>query len=173
MASCSAPGGSVGVNPQDVNLDKGPSCSNVPNSFHINYIYHLPELKSENIAAKLTQGWWLGGILTVNDGFPFTPTVSTDRSLSGSNNCSLQTSSNMDAIALTGGTYTYNYVPYNASTVILGTAANWYNPLMFTLQPIGFKNTCPRNFLSGPNERSSTFPSTRTPSLNGWGKAAL
>ncbi len=60
-------------------------------------------------------------------------------------------------IALTGGTYTYNYLPYDASKVTLGTAANWYNPLMFTLQPIGFKNTCPRNFLSGPNERNFDF----------------
>jgi len=160
---CSASGAAVGVNPQDVNLDKGPSCSNVPNSFHFNYIYHLPGLNSDNFAAKITQGWWLGGILTVNDGFPFTPGISADRSQSGSNNCSIQTSANTATINLTntvaGGTspYTYNYLPYNPSTVILGTAANWYNPLMFTQLPIGFKNTCSRDSLSGPNERDFDF----------------
>jgi len=161
---CSAAGGSVGVNPQNVNLDKGPSCSDVTHSFHFNFLYHLPEVRSNNFAAKLAQGWWIGSIVTVNDGFPFTPTVSTDRSQSGSNNCSLQTSANTSSgITLSdpvaGGTkpYTYNYLPYDSSNVILGTAANWYNPLMFTIQPIGFKNTCSRNFLRGPNERNVDF----------------
>ena len=157
---CSAPGGAVGVNPQDVNLDKGPSCSNVPNSFHFNYIYHLPGFTSDNFAAKFTQGWWLGGILTLNDGFPFTPT-SADRSLSGSSNCSLQTSStNTFTTTLSGTSYTYDYVPYNAATVNaapFGTATNWYNPLMFTDLPIGFKNTCPRDFMSGPPEKDFDF----------------
>ena len=154
---CSAAGGSVGVNPQNVNLDKGPSCSDVTHSFHFNFLYHLPEVKSNNFAAKFAQGWWIGSIVTINDGFPFTPTVSTDRSLSGSNNCSLQTSAGTAAIALTGGAYTYNYLPYDPGKVTLGTAANWYNPLMFTLLPPGEKNTCSRNFLRGPNERNVDF----------------
>ncbi len=54
------------------------------------------------------------------------------------------------ATAGTGAAAAYSFVPYDPSTVILGTPTEWFNPLMFQLGPAGTLGNASRDMLSGP-----------------------
>src|SRR4029077_4581750 len=73
----------VGNNPYNLVANKGVSCQDIPHTAHLSVLYHLPNFTSEAVLSKVTNGWWVGNIVTLTGGFPFTPLVSTDRSLSG------------------------------------------------------------------------------------------
>jgi hypothetical protein len=45
---------------------------------------------------------------------------------------------------------TYQFVPYNPSTVVTGNPNMWFNPLMFQLGPAGFQGDAARGILRGP-----------------------
>jgi hypothetical protein len=150
-------GTAVGTNPFNLALNRAPSCADVPHSMHASVLYHLPNLKSSGFATKLTNGWLITNIATVVQGFPFTPLVGQDRSFSGVITQSNNTPPNLNTTSYTatyptigGGTYTYNYVPYNPSTVITGDPNHWFNPLMFNEGPLGTIGNAPRDILRGP-----------------------
>src|SRR5581483_740462 len=48
------------------------------------------------------------------------------------------------------GKVTYNYVPFNHSTVVTGDPNMWFNPLMFQLPQPGFLGNAGRGILRGP-----------------------
>jgi len=150
-------GTAVGPVPYNLLLDKGPSCADVPHSMHLSALYHLPNFKSGGFASKLTNGWWVGNIVTAVQGFPFTPLITQDRSFSGVITQSNSTPANLNRTSYSatyptigGGNYTYNYVPYDPSTVIRGDPNNWFNPLMFIEGPLGSIGNSPRDILRGP-----------------------
>ena len=115
-----------------------------------------PECNHHRVTAKLLQGWWVGNIVSIQGGFPFTPLIGTQRSLDGVitqapvDRASLNTSNKTVALAVTGGSYTYNFVPYDPKTVIAGNPNNWFNPLMFGEAPLGQLGTAGRDILQGP-----------------------
>jgi hypothetical protein len=80
---CGAAGSAVGDVPTNLYADKGLSCFDVPQSLHFNLLYHFPAVKSNGKLGKLLNGWWLGSIVSVQTGFPFSVLVGTERSFDG------------------------------------------------------------------------------------------
>ena len=118
-------------------LDKGPACFDVPQNLRLNVLYHVPNLKSNNFEAKLERGWWVGSIISVQNGYPFTPILGTDRSQQAG-----ATNSNNSFYPDIAITATGLFVPFNQATVIEHNVNQWFNPYMFQLQPIA---ACPTN----------------------------
>ena len=48
-----------------------------------NFVYELPFLRNASGAASLLGGWQLGGILSLQSGFPFTVVTTEDYNLDG------------------------------------------------------------------------------------------
>jgi Carboxypeptidase regulatory-like domain/TonB dependent receptor len=129
-------------------IDWGPSPFDVKNNLRINLLYRVPNLQSSNPIAQVAKGWWLGSIVAAQSGFPFSPTLSYDPSLSGleEDRASPVTAGNL-AQALA---FNPNAVLYNKNTVIVGSPTEWYNPNMFTVPPNGSHGTLGRNAFRGP-----------------------
>ncbi len=161
---------SAGSNNIDYSLDKkrfgrGPSCFDATDNWRFNLLYHLPSVNSDHALARgLLSGWWTGGIVSWQTGFPFNPMVNTYRSLS--NNLSAQSSTSQPDHASVGtatvapgqvgpdgtvNTTKVTFIPYNKSTVITGNPNQWFNPLMFIPGTIGYLGTASRDMLRGPH----------------------
>jgi len=147
------------IDPYDQRDDRGTSCFDRKYNFHLNLLYHLPGLSGNGILPKVSNGWWVGNIITAQTGPPFTANLSNvDRAEEGvfsDNNpgitrADFQTTAQTVTLPVAGGTYTYNFVPYNKNTVITGNPNNWFNPLMFQLGPIGQIGDVGRSLLRGP-----------------------
>jgi Carboxypeptidase regulatory-like domain len=176
---CGASGSAVGDVPTNLFADKGLSCFDVPQSAHFNLLYHFPTLKSNGKLGKLLNGWWVGSIVSVQTGFPFSVLVGTERSFDGvqiaqnpgdranfiTSPVSLTTTLSNSAAACPAGMipngpggnassclYTYNFVPYDPKNVILHNPNNWFNPLMFGLNALGTLGTSGRDILRSPGQ---------------------
>jgi hypothetical protein len=152
-ADCeAAPGMDTGVSSDTRAYDYGPSCFDVRHNFHMSLLYHFPNPKSDGVRSKLVDGWWMGSIVSLQTGLPFTPILANNRSNSGNlSNMADRVDINTQSIAqgtpLTnaeGGAYVAatNFIPYNPNTVITGNPNQWFNPNMFDLQPMV---PCPNN----------------------------
>jgi hypothetical protein len=141
VADCSATGNMQSQDPYNLLLDKGPSCFDVKHNWRFNLLYHFPTVKSNGFVSKLANGWWMGSIVSVQSGFPFSPIGSTNRS----NSATLQGQAERpdlgtQTITNSNGTF----VPFDANTVIsphgdrnqLGV--DWFNPFMFQLPQTTF-----------------------------------
>jgi hypothetical protein len=133
---CFAASGSTSpVDPMFPRTDKGPSCFNLPQNFRLNVLYHIPNLKSQNFAARLEHGWWIGSIVSLNSGYPFSLNTAGLLSNSGvfaadqGDRPNIITSANLAAAVVADP----QAVVYNPNTVITGTLNEWFNPHMFTL----------------------------------------
>ena len=133
--------------------DWGVTPYNTKHNLRANALYRIPGVKGANLLSKLTSGWWLGGIVAAQSGFPFSPTLGYFSSLSDATSsgiverASYVTSSNLaQALALNP-----KAVVFNASTVIQGIPNQWFNPNMFTVNTAGSHGTVGRNILTGPN----------------------
>jgi hypothetical protein len=157
----------VGQVPQNLLLDKGNSCSDLTHSAHFSMLYHFPIMDSNNAAAKIVNGWWMGAVATIDSGFPYVPTISSGRSFDGiqiaqspGDHVNLNTTSSTLTVNLptsvgstTTAPYTYNFIPYDPNTVSaapFGTPQNWFNPLMFGINPLGTLGNAGRDILRGP-----------------------
>jgi hypothetical protein len=136
-------------------LDWGPTPYNTKHNLRVNALYRIPNVKGDNLAAKATGGWWLGGIVAAQSGFPFSPTLGYFSSLSDAaggqppnyERPDYVTSANLaQAQAINP-----NAVAFNPSTVITGNPNQWFNPNMFTAPPTGSHGDVGRNVLIGPN----------------------
>jgi hypothetical protein len=146
-ADCAgAPGMDVGVSANTRAYDYGPSCFDVRHNLRMSLLYHLPNFVSNGLLSKLVNGWWMGNIVALQTGLPFTPLVATNRSNSGNlNTAPDRVDINTQAIShgsvlpdAEGGTYQAgaNFIPYNPKTVITGNPNQWFNPNMFHMQPM-------------------------------------
>src|ERR1700733_4468867 len=68
--------------------DRGPAVFDSPQNLRFNMIYHAPNIRSDALAAKFLNGWWLSSIVSGQAGYPFSPTVSSDRELQNASNIS-------------------------------------------------------------------------------------
>ena len=144
---CAGPAqANFGHNPFNIAQDYGPSCFDVSKSAHLNVIYHLPGLSSNGFVSKVTNGWWIGNIVSIQGGNPFVPITTNDRSFSGiiSQNPSSVVSIN------TTGTTVNGVIPYDPNTVITGDPNHWFNTAMFGLPAFGHLGNAPRGLLRGP-----------------------
>jgi hypothetical protein len=128
--------------------DRGTSCQNIPHLWVLNFLYEIPSPKiQEKLLAGLTSGWGITGIYTLRDGFPFNPTVSTNRSRSGVANGG------------NSGIDRPNYNPAFTGNVINGVKDfnQYFNPVAFMLQPVGTLGNVQRNGLIGPGFNEMDF----------------
>jgi hypothetical protein len=142
----------TGVSSNTRAYDYGPSCFDVRHNFRLGLLYHLPHFKSNGMLSKLVDGWWMGNIVSLQTGLPFTPVLANNRSNSanlgtGADRVNINTQSIAQGTVLMnaeGGAYTaaINFVPYNPHTVITGNPRQWFNPNMFHMQPM---MPCPNN----------------------------
>ena len=68
----------VPFNPLNFRLNKSVSDFDVPHKFTFAYIWDLPSSNPSSALRYLTDGWQLSGILSVQSGYPFTPTFAGD-----------------------------------------------------------------------------------------------
>jgi len=176
-ADCSgAPGMDTGVSSNTRAYDYGPSCFDLRHNFRLSLLYYFPKLKSNGVLSKLGNGWWMGNIVSLQTGLPFTPILASNRSNSGnlstgSDRVDINTQAIAQGMALTnaeGGAYAAaaNFIPYNPHTVITGNPNQWFNPNMFHMQPMV---PCPNN----PTLTCGTLGNAargilRGPSLGDW-----
>jgi hypothetical protein len=159
-------GVAIGNHPWDLHQDKGLSCSDVPHSLRMSVLYHFPTISSTGFVGKLVNGWWMGNIVSMSQGFPFTPVVTTDRSFGGNitqGNSTLP-SLNTSAVSCVNGvpagcptTGTYNFIPFDPNTVVTGNPKQWFDPLMFGVAPLGQIGNAPRNFVRTPGSGTWDF----------------
>jgi hypothetical protein len=173
FADCAATGEWGGASPTNTRLDKGPSCFDLKHNWHLNLLYHVPNISSNNFVAKLVRGWWVGNIVTAQSGYPFTPQLNANRSNNGEwvgqgaigiqDRVSLGTDNTSATFSCSGtgsafpgappcsnGHVTYQFIPYDSSKVITGNPNMWFNPLMFRLAPAGFQGNAARGLLRAP-----------------------
>ena len=133
------------LNPYNTGLNKGPATFDLRQQFNLNFGYELPFGRGKRwgggasgIVDKLMSGWQWNGIVQVQPGFPFTPTVGSNRSGSGDTN-------NPDVP---------NRNPAFSGPVILGRSDRWFNPNAFLLPAAGTFGNAGRNQFIGPGLRA-------------------
>ena len=68
-------GNAVPVDPYSQSMDRGPSCYDRKYVTNVSLLYHIPGLKADNFAAKLTRGWWMGNTVSLYTGSPATANI--------------------------------------------------------------------------------------------------
>jgi hypothetical protein len=125
----------------DLHRDWGPSAYNIPNQANISGTYELPFGKGQALANSLggvgnhlVSGWQLNAIVTLLDGFPFTPQIGSNRSGDGDTR-------NPDRPSLN---------PTFSGPVVSGNPSQWFNPNAFMLPTAGTYGNLGRGVYSGP-----------------------
>ena len=200
IQDCIVSGGLLGVYPLDPSVDRGPACFNIRNNWEINVLYHLPNLtKDSGVLAKVTNGWYMSSIISIQSGQPFSPITANNRSNSGVAQAQQGDRVNINTAALlaaypctsqpgqpAAGSNPCAYTPevYNPNTVITGNPNQWFNPAMFSISPectgagltncsntVGQLGTAGRNILNGPPERNWDFSLVKDTKLGFLGEA--
>jgi hypothetical protein len=122
-------------------FNKGPECTDVTNNLRFNLIYHIPNINSNNIAARVARGWMVAGIWSTQGGYPFTPVLGTNRSQSQImstqvDRANVATSADVANCTANPSSCKYTPVPFNKNTVIQHKPTQWFNPNMFAMQPM-------------------------------------
>ena len=125
----------------DLHRDWGPSAYNIPHQASISGTYELPFGKGKawannlgGVGNRLVSGWQFNTIVTLLDGFPFTPQVGSNRSGDGDTR-------NPDRPSLN---------PAFSGPVVLGNQNQWFNPAAFKLPTPGTYGNLGRGVYSGP-----------------------
>jgi hypothetical protein len=140
-AAGNAPG--LVANPYDVRADWGLGTFDVRHAGVVTATYDLPIGhgqqwlgSSHGFAGGLVSGWTLNSIVTIQDGFPFTPQLSYNPSNNGDTRNPVRPFVN----------------PGFSGPVIVGTPGEWFNSAAFAAVPnnSGFFGNLGRNTLIGP-----------------------
>ena len=129
------------LNPFDLKFNRGLASFSLKHQFNANFSYELPFGRGRRFGGgsrgwveKLIGGWQWNGILNVQSGFPFTPTVGSNSSGSGD-------TQNPDVP---------NWNPSFNGPVILGKAEQWFDPKAFSMPLAGTFGNAGRSSLIGP-----------------------
>jgi TonB dependent receptor len=129
------------LDPYDIRRDWGPSAYNIPNSASISGTYELPFGKGKpwanslgSAGNRLVSGWQVNAIVSLLDGFPFTPEVGSNQSGDGDTR-------NPDRPSIN---------PAFTGPVIVGSPNEWFNPHAFLLPQAGTFGNIGRGILTGP-----------------------
>jgi Carboxypeptidase regulatory-like domain len=127
--------------PYHLNLNRGVASYSLNHQFNGSFSYQLPFGNGQRFGSgasggldKLIGGWQWNGIVTVQDGFPFTP-------LAGSNTSGTGDANQSDVP---------NWNPDFHGKVILGKPDQWYDPRAFLLPTQGTFGNVARGSLRGP-----------------------
>jgi TonB dependent receptor len=188
-----APGMDSGVSSNTREHDYGPSCFDVRHNLRMSLLYHFPNFKSNGVLSKLAKGWWMGNIVSLQTGLPFTPILASNRSNSGNlgvmpDHVDINTQAVAQGTVLAnaeGAVYTAatNFIPYNSHTVVTGNPNEWFNPNMFHMQPMvpcpnnaaltcGTLGDAERGILRGPDLGDWDFSLVKDTATQLWGKEA-
>jgi hypothetical protein len=125
----------------DLHRDWGPSAYNIPNQANISGTYELPFGKgrawANNLGGfgnRLVSGWQFNTIVSLLDGFPFTPQIGSNRSGDGDTR-------NPDRPSVN---------PAFSGPVVLGSPNQWFNPKAFILPTPGTYGNLGRGVYTGP-----------------------
>jgi hypothetical protein len=117
----------------DPEYEFGPSSYDIRHTLVLNGVYVLPFGQTRTgFVGGLIRGWQVGGVAQFSSGLPFTPFESYDQV------GDLQSDTGLQKPNLTG---TVSYP---------GTAAQWFDPLAFSLPAAGVFGNARRNSLRGP-----------------------
>jgi hypothetical protein len=125
----------IGLNPGNINYDKGSADFDFRQSWSFNTLYQLPSLGVSGLA-PLLDGWRLGTILRVTTGQHFTPLLSGNRSRS--------------QVEGGGAKDRPNLVSGRGDDLVLGGPNRYFDPTAFEIQPLGFLGNSSRNMIEGP-----------------------
>ena len=157
-------------------VDQALSSFNATNNFRFNAIYHLPNTTAKGAVGALANGWWISGIESLSSGFPFTPCLQNNQSLSGVGGGA----SCLDRPNLNPGRTDSNIsfgttagCPGVAAGQALGTASLWFDPCAFSLQPMGFLGNAGRNILTGPGFANLDFSAVKDTHIPKLGEQGL
>ena len=141
-------GGGGRSNPYNFASDIGNSTFDIEHTIRVNGQYDLP-FKGN----KFISGWKISGIMTKTTGPPIIVATGIDQALTGQ-----------------AGNQRPNITPgFNVSSMQVGTVNQWYNPLGYTLQPIGTEGNAGRDILRGPgvfNMDAALLKDTRIPKIS-------
>ena len=180
-------------------VDRGPACFDVTNVWSFNTLYHLPTIRSDNaFVSKGLNGWWVSTIVNVQGGYPWSPRLTTNRSLtgeftSGADNVNLNTAASIAASPCTSlpgqpaagsNPCAYTPIPFDPATAYTGNINSWVNPAMFSMSPafvspeggghfVGQLGTAGRDFLRGPNFRNWNFSLVKDTKLGFLGESGM
>jgi Carboxypeptidase regulatory-like domain len=152
-SDCTSANAMQSEDPRHPLLDKGPSCFDTTHNWRFNLLYHFPTLRSSGFVSKITNGWWVGSIYSMQSGYAFSPVLGANRSNSGdlqgqSDRPDIVTAASIAANPCTASSpCAYTPVPFNSKTAIdphpspTSTGILWFNPNMFELQPTTFDPT--------------------------------
>jgi hypothetical protein len=156
-----------GIDDLNTRTDRGPADFDLSDNWRTSAIYHIPNfISSTRLLSKVLDGWGASGILSVTSGYPFTVSMSSNRSLNltgttgaddrpdlipGRNN------SNMTSGTTAGCGKTSSGALAIPAGTPLGTPSMWFDPCAFTVQPLGFVGNAPRNMLRGPGFTNLDF----------------
>jgi outer membrane receptor protein involved in Fe transport len=204
VQDCITSGGLLGVYPLNTSVDRGPACFDIRNNWEINVLYHFPDrFKGNAFLSKVTNGWFISSIVSIQSGQPFSPLISSNRSNSGVLQGGQGDRPNINTAALlaaypctstpghpaTGpdtNPCAYQPIVYDPNKVITGDPNNWVNGAMFSMPPnctgpgltncsstIGQLGTVLRNSLVGPAERNWDFSLVKDTKLGFLGEAGI
>jgi len=156
-------------------VDRGLSMYSTPQNWRFNAIYRLPELASSGgWAAKVLNGWWMSGILSLQSGYPFSASLGSNRSNSGVNGGA----AGIDRPNLVLGRNNGNITSGTSTGCLgvpvgtpLGTPILYYDPCAFTLQPAGFLGNAGRDILLGPGLANLDFSLVKDTTLRFLGES--
>ena len=117
--------------------NRGRSDFDVRQALSASFSYALPRWKEARAAGALLGGWELQGVLQVQTGPAFSPTVGFDRARIG--------------VGGTGdGSQRPSYEAAPGATVVLGDPQRWFDSSVFALPPAGMYGNLGRNTIDGP-----------------------
>jgi hypothetical protein len=155
VQDCQTSGGLLGTYPLDTSVDRGPACFDILNNWEINVLYHIPNpVRGNGFFSKVTNGWFISSIVSIQSGQPFSPTIGVNRSNSGVLQGGQGDRPDINTPALIAKYWNpstctsppgqpaagsnpcpYVPIPYDASKVITGDPNNWINTAMFSMPP--------------------------------------
>ena len=140
-------GGGGRSDPYNFAIERGDSSFDIRQTLRVNGVYLLP-FKGN----KFIEGWQISGIMTKTTGPPIIVATGIDQALTGQ-----------------AGNQRPNITPGFAGVVQTDTVGQWYNPLLYTIQPIGTVGNAGRDILRGPgvfNMDAALMKDTRIPKIS-------
>ena len=163
------------IDPQFPKADWGPAVFDVKHNFRLNAIYHFPHFTDQRVLGAVANGWWVSSIISVQSGYPFTPALTANRSLSGvlgSSGDRPNLAPGRDVYSITHGVSISNGIdPCSTAGKPLGTVSLWFDPCAFVLQPAGFLGNVSRDLLRGPGLSNVNFSAVKDTPLKYLGEA--
>lgn len=134
-----------GSDPNHKTVDRGVADFDITQNWRFSAIYQLPKLITSTPIAQVVNGWRLTGILSLQSGYPFTPTLGSNRSRSGVNSGA----ASIDRPNLIAGR--------NSGNTILGNPIHYFDVTAFALQDAGLLGNAGRTILRGPGLENLDF----------------